>query len=88
MDGNDGKGTDTAVADRALIDKARRALGLRDNEVMAATVKDSVATIVTIGAHKVRYRDGDKVKPLHPLHAGRSIKPVAPPKAEGEGAAE
>lgn len=66
----------------ALVEQAAKAYGLKDEEVMAAAVKDGVATLVTIGAHRVRYRQGDQVKPLHPLHAGRSVKPVEPPKPE------
>ncbi len=71
-----------AKQENGLIEQAKRALGLKDDEVMAASVKGDVVTLVTIGAHKVRYRDGDTAKPLHNLHAGRSIKPEAPPKPE------
>lgn len=64
-----------------LVEEAARAFGLRAAEIMAAAVRDGLVTLVTIGAHKVRWRRGDKVEPLHDLHAGRSIKPAAPPKA-------
>jgi hypothetical protein len=64
-----------------LVEDAAAALKLNaEKEIMAAAVKDGVVTIVTIGAHKVRWKLGDKVEPLHPLHAGRSIKPQEPPK--------
>lgn len=65
--------------DLKLVEDGARAYGLRGTEIMAAAVKDGVATIVTIGAHKVRYRKGESVKRLHDLHAGRSILPPAPP---------
>lgn len=61
-----------------LIERARRAFGLGEGEIMAAVVKGLVVTLVTIGAHKVRWKPGDEVRPLHDLHAGRSIKPTPP----------
>jgi len=70
------------LSDAALIARAKRAYGLKDHEVMAAAVRDGVVTLVTIGAHKARWKPGDEVKPLHDLHAGRSIKPQAPPAAK------
>ena len=63
----------------ALVERAARAYELKPHEIMAATVREGLVTIVTIGAHKCRWREGDRVKPLHPLHAGRSVKPVEPP---------
>jgi hypothetical protein len=74
----------TKEVEGKLVDAGVRQLRLRDGEVFAATVKDGVATIVTTGGHKVRFDEKgvSALKPLHPLHAGRSIKPPAPPPAE------
>jgi hypothetical protein len=81
-DPKDGEGRELEQKAReaeTLIGRARQAFRLRPEEVMAASVKDGLVTLVTIGAHKARWREGDQVKPLHPLHAGRSVKPVPPP---------
>jgi hypothetical protein len=67
-----------------LVEEAAEAFELQPHEIFAAAVRGEVATIVTIGGHKCTYRSGGEVKPLHPLHAGRSIKPAeapAPPAA-------
>lgn len=69
-----------AKDEKALVAEAARAYGLKDEEVFASSVREGVVTLVTIGGHKARYREGEKVKPLHNLHAGRSIKAPEPPK--------
>jgi hypothetical protein len=68
--------------DLDLADMAIEAFGLKPDEVMDVAVRGGVVTVVTIGGHKARWKTGDEVKPLHDLYAGRSIKPVAPPKPE------
>lgn len=62
------------------IDQARKAFGLKPEEVFAASERAGMATIVTVGGHKASWKPGMKVEPLHDLHAGRSIKPPEPPK--------
>ena len=50
--------------DGGLIEDACKALGIGKQFVFATGEKGGVATIVTVGGHKVRYRAGDKVEPL------------------------
>lgn len=61
----------------ALVEAAAKAYKLDpDKEIMAAGVKDEAVTIVTIGAHKVRWKKGADVK-LDDFHAGRPPKKAA-----------
>ena len=47
-----------------LIEEACRAYGIQKNFVFASSEKDGMATIVTVGGFKVRYKAGDKPDPL------------------------
>lgn len=69
--------TDVAIA---MVEAACKAYKLDpDKEIMAVGVKKDDVTIVTNGAHKVRWKKGADVKPLSDFHAGRP-----PKKAEVE----
>jgi hypothetical protein len=69
------------MAETKLLEEARKALGLKPEEIFDSKDREGELTIVTVGGHKVQYRSGMTVTPLHALHAGRSIKPPEPPKA-------
>lgn len=52
------------IAEKKLIAEACEAFGIDPKYVFASAVKDGVATIVTAGGSKVRFKSGDKVEPL------------------------
>lgn len=68
-------------ADAALIAEACGAYGIGKQYVLAATVRDGVATIVTHGGAKVRYRAGDKVEARLTRVQATGIPPEAPKAA-------
>jgi hypothetical protein len=59
-----GKGDDVITKGLNLLSAACAAYGILDKYVLSSKVADDVATVVTYGGKKVRFKAGDKVEAL------------------------
>lgn len=61
---------------KGLLARACEAYGVAEQYVLSSKVHNGEVTIVTHGGVKVRWREGDKVEPLHPVRV-TGINPEA-----------
>lgn len=75
------------AADEKLIADACEAYGIAPKYVLGSAVKDGLATIVTHGGVKVKYRKGDEVEKLPAIKVS-GIDPNAKPRKPITGGAK